>query len=207
MVKKQPCKLMRRDDTTGDENVLQWGDGTNHRVYKHGHELCSDEIIHFYIHPLQAAFFAPIHVSDYTKLREITHHSKMVSDGTKCVAKSVTTGKQIPIHEITMEQRAEIAVRLALKVCHEPKFIKWANKWIDGTDRSYTAINDITGVMASASIYDSIAETARAAIYATYADDDADISSAAANAATYTQLPADQILQIIVDVVGGDNGT
>ena len=167
-MKKQPCKLMRNNNTTGNETILQWGDGTNHRIHKHGHELCSDGIIHFYAHPLQAALYSPIHVDGYTKLREVTHHSKMVSDNTKCAAKSITTGKEIPIPEITLEQIIEIAIRCVLLVCSDPEFVKWANNWLNGVDRSFEA---------AYAVYD-------------------------AYAVSCTGLPADQIIQIIADVVG-----
>ena len=201
-MKPQPCKQMRRDDTTGYENVLQWGNGVNNRIYKHGHILCSDQVIHFYAHPLQAAFFSPIHVSAYTKLREVIYHSKMVSDGTKCAAKSVTTGKEIPLPEITPEQRVEIAIRCVLKVYHEPKFVKWANNWLNGIDRSPEAAYAVyeTAYYAAHAAYDATNAAYYAARVAYYASHD--VAYGAVCAVSCTKLPADQILQIIKDVVG-----
>ena len=189
-MKSQPCKLMREDDTTGgDYHILQWGNGINNHIYNQGYDLCSDGVIHFYIHPLQAAFFYPIHVASYTKLREVTRHSEMISDNTKCAAKSVTTGKEIPLPKITPEQRIEIAIRCTLKVYHDPEFVKWANKWLSGEDRS----SEVTYVSYTAAYY--AAHAACAVCYAACAAD-------AAVAVSCTGLPADQILQIIADVVG-----
>ena len=207
-MKEQPCKLMRCNDTTGCETIFQWGDGTNYCIRNQGYELCTDQVIHFYIHPLQAAFFAPIHRGGYTKLREVTHHSKMVSDGSKCAAKSVTTGKRIPLPKITSEQRVEIAIRCALKVHHKPKFVKWANNWLNGIDRSSetayafrasTFYAPRAAYYAAHAAYDATNAAYYAARVAYYASHDV---AYAARAVDYIEFPADRILQIIADVVG-----
>ena len=191
-MKPQPCKLMRKDDTTGNETILQWGNEVNNRIFKQGHELCTDEVIHFYAHPLLAVFFCPIHVVYAAKLRQVTHHSKMVSDGTKCAAKSVTTGKRIPLPKITSEQRVEIAIRCALKVHHKPKFVKWANNWLNGIDRS----SETAYAFRASTFY-----APRAAYYAAHAAYDA------TNAAYYAALAVDVIyadyyVASVVNIIG-----
>ena len=205
---------MRCNDTTGCETIFQWDDGTNYRIYNQGYELCSEQVIHFYIHPLQAAFFAPIHVDDYTKLREVTHHSKMISDVTRCAAKSVTTGKEIPIPEITIEQRVEIAIRCALKVHPEPEFVAWANKWLSGEDRfqNTTATSPVPYAPAIGyTIYAAAAYTSATAfgVSAAYAVEAAHAVDLHATEAVYAACTIAirrgikfNVLDIIADVVG-----
>ena len=213
-MRRQPCKLMRDDNTTGIANRLHWGEGVNNRIFKYGYELRTNQVIHFYDHPLQATFFSPIHVTDYTKLREVTHYSKMVSDGTKCAAKSVTTGKEIPIPEITIEQRVEIAIRCALKVHPEPEFVAWANKWLSGEDRfqNTTATSPVPYAPAIGyTIYAAAAYTSATAfgVSAAYAVEAAHAVVLHATEAVYTACTIAirrgikfNVLDIIADVVG-----
>ena len=79
-----------------------------------------------------------------------------------------------------------------LRVCEKPKFVKWAEKWLSGEDRSLG-----TAYTAYAAAYYATCAAHCDFHIATY-----DVARIAALAVSRTDLPADQILQIIGDVVG-----
>ena len=54
------------------------------------------------------------------------------------------TVREIPMPVLTTEQRVEIAIQCALYDCKKryftsDNFIRWAERWLDGTDRSAAA--------------------------------------------------------------------
>jgi hypothetical protein len=53
--------------------------------------------------------------------------------------KTVTTIRRIDLPVITLEQRIRISIYCALKQYSAPSFVKWANAWLDGSDRSARA--------------------------------------------------------------------
>ncbi len=122
----------------GKSNQLLWGEGITHAAVGNGSELCSDAFIHVYAHPLIAAFMNPIH-ADFKNplLWECEVEGDAVHDGQlKSGFKTVKTIRRIDLPTITTEQRVSIGIRCALKHCNEPAFIKWANAWLDGSDRA-----------------------------------------------------------------------
>ncbi len=125
----------------GKSNQLLWGEGITHAAVGNGSELCSDAFIHVYAHPLIAAFMNPIH-ADFKNplLWECEVEGDAVHDGQlKSGFKTVKTIRRIDLPTITTEQRVSIGIRCALKHCNEPAFIKWANAWLDGSDRAEAA--------------------------------------------------------------------
>ena len=50
--------------------------------------------------------------------------------------KTVTTIRRIDLPVITLEQRIRISIYCALKQYSDLSFVKWANAWLDGSDRS-----------------------------------------------------------------------
>jgi len=53
--------------------------------------------------------------------------------------KTVTTIRRIDLPVITLEQRIRISIYCALKQYSALSFVKWANAWLDGSDRSARA--------------------------------------------------------------------
>ena len=70
----------------------------------------------------------------------------------------------VRLNKLTLEQRLEVAIRSALVVYHEPAFVKWGKKWLDGTDSPYNAMI-------------GIADTTRAIKHSTYRGTTATISA------------------------------
>ena len=46
------------------------------------------------------------------------------------------------LNDCTAEQLAELAIRVSLWSCEEPKFVEWAEKWLSG-DRSMTTAGEV----------------------------------------------------------------
>ena len=87
--------------------------------------------------------------------------------GLKCGYKSMTLVEELELPEITSNQKIAFGILCALEVYKEPKFVSWAENWLDGSDGS-----------------DNAARAARAA-YAAAADDDIDLISIAQKAMDY----------------------
>ena len=150
-------------------NGTSWGVNVTHEGTSEG-ELCGPGWIHAYTDPRLAVLFNPIHAA-FSKPRLWEAKGKVGKEdrGLKVGCKKLTTLKEIPLPEITNSQRVLFAILCALEVCLDGAFIKWANDWLSGVDRSaYAAAN-----------------AANAAAYAAYAAADAAnaVANAAANAA------------------------
>ena len=133
-------KLYKLTDEHGKtRNNTQWGEGMTHSGTGEG-ELCSEGWIHAYTHPLLAVPFNPIHANFKTpRLWEARGTGKKKSDGLKVGFQSITTIKEIPLPKITMAQRVAFAILVAKKVYKNAKWNEWADKWLNGEDRTADA--------------------------------------------------------------------
>lgn len=121
-------------------NDTKWGNGVTHRARKAGNNLCSDNVIHVYDHPLKAAMFNPIHANFLNPLLWKCHVKKIVADdGLKVGVKQCTTIEQVPLPEITTNQRVHFAILCALEVYQKESFVKWAKAWLSGENRTRAA--------------------------------------------------------------------
>ncbi|KKL16290.1 hypothetical protein LCGC14_2497050 [marine sediment metagenome] len=149
----------------GFDNETQWGENITRKAEGKGQELCTDKVIHAYTDPYLAVFFNPIGGDYNTKTMQLWEAKGRVvvkaSDKVGC--KQLTTIKKIPIPILTIEQRAEIAIRCAVLVYKETSFLKWANEWLDGTDRSGAAAGAAAGAAGAAAGAAGAAEAAGAA--------------------------------------------
>jgi hypothetical protein len=57
----------------------------------------------------------------------------------KCGCVELTTVRQVELPVVTTEQRVKFGILCALEVCQEPGFVEWANKWLNGEDRTEAA--------------------------------------------------------------------
>jgi len=133
-------KLTDKDGKTWGNT--RWGEDVSHRAKKGKMEFCTDTSVHYYTDPLLAAFFNPIHANFKNPvLWEGKAKGRTKTDGMKSICKEFTTTKQMPLPAITTEQRVEIGIRCALKVCNIQEFADWAGKWLSGEDRSAVRAN------------------------------------------------------------------
>jgi len=118
----------------------EWGPGVSHFVPGTG-GLCSDGWIHVYDSPWVAVMMNPCHADfENPRLWECEVSGSELNDhGLKRGVQQCTTVREIPMPALTTEQRAEIAIRCALRVWANVDFTRWAERWLDGTDRSAAA--------------------------------------------------------------------
>ena len=136
-------KLTDKDGYTrkGKENECLWGENITHIATGKGSLLCSRDLIHVYRNPLIASFMNPSH-ADFKNplLWECEANGECAHEGQlKSGFKTVTTIRRIDLPVITLEQRIRISIYCALKQYSAPSFVKWANAWLDGSDRSARA--------------------------------------------------------------------
>ena len=176
-------KLTSQDMMTLNETL--WGPGVTHTASGMG-ELCSAGWLHAYSSPLLALFLNPIHANiKNPRMWEAEGSGNMKDDrGLKMGFSSLTTIREIPILEPTVTQQIAFGILCALKVYHDPAFVKWAESWLSGEDRSANAADAARATVAADAAY----APARAATNAAYAA--AAYAAAAYAAAAYAPARA-----------------
>jgi hypothetical protein len=159
-------------------NGTQWGEGVEHTAPGTG-EMCGSGWLHAYRSPEIAALMNPAHANFKNPVLWEAEGDVGIDDGTKVGCTRLKTIRIIQMPTITAEQRIEYGIRCAMEVYHEPKWTKWAERWLSGEDRSKTA--------AAAAYIDASASTYAAASYVASASAGA---SAAAYAAAYAGAAA-----------------
>ena len=143
------AKIYKLTDENGKTGVkfkkmLQWGVGVTHTAKGEGTRLCTADVIHAYENPLIAVFMNPIHRKSAASLLWEAEGEVVVRAGqTQCGVKTLTTLREIPMLEITLEQRVRFAILCALEVYKEEAFACWAQKWLSDEDRSAEAAESI----------------------------------------------------------------
>jgi hypothetical protein len=118
----------------------QWVMGEEKTTSGHG-ELCGSGWLHCYDSLLLAAFLNPIH-ADFgnPRLFEVKVGGKVKGDnGLKFGFTSMTLTKEIKLPKITDEQRIVFGILCSDKVYNNKDWKSWANKWLNGEDRSEAA--------------------------------------------------------------------
>ena len=127
--------------------------------------LCSEGLFHYFLHPYFAVMFKEKYrCEDYSKLYEVLPERKIIKDGSLCGATKLTLIKQLEIPEVTLEQRISFGILCALEVYKEPRFVEWANNWLNGKDRSKESTASIVN-----SVYSAISTCEKGASYGAYA--------------------------------------
>ena len=179
-------KLTTQDLTT--RNGYQWTLGEWRETSGEG-ELCGPGFLHAYSDPYLAAFMNPHHADiECPRFFRAEGRGKKLDDhGMKCGYSQMRIVEELPAIEPTIGQRVEFGIRCALAVCSDEKFVKWANKWLSGEDRTASA--------AYAAYASSAADAAASsAAYAAYAADyAADYANYAAAASAYASAAIDLI--------------
>ena len=113
--------------------------------------LCSDGWLHFYTDPLLAVLLNPIHANiQNPRLFEAECDGYFKDDnGLKVGYTKAKLVKEIPLPEITLEQRIKFAILCTKEVYKAPDWSSWADRWLSGEDRSnaaaYAAANAAVG--------------------------------------------------------------
>jgi hypothetical protein len=161
--KEELMNLYKITDEDGRTRVnTQWGENITHRAKEKGKTLCSNQVMHAYTDPYMAVFFNPIggNYDDKTMLLWEAKGRVIAKAVDKVGCKQLTTIRQVKKPIITTEQRVEIAIRCAVQVYKNTKFIKWANGWLSNKDRTVAA----AGAAGAAAV--AAAEAAWAAVEA-----------------------------------------
>ena len=181
-------KLTTQNLTT--HNGFQWTKGIVEYADGSG-ALCSSGYLHYYHNPLLAAFLNPIHANiSNPKLWIVKCEGQHLDDtGLKGGCTKMTLLKDIKMIEPTLNNRIAFGILCAMEVYKDETFQKWAQAWIDGTDRTEESANAAaanaayaTAYAADAATYAANAAARDAATYAARAAADA-AANAAANAA------------------------
>jgi hypothetical protein len=206
-------KLLKQDLTS--YNKTKWELNKTITVTKEGNQMCTDQVLHCYNHPLLAILFNPLHADiSNPRLFEIEIDKIVNTDGLKYASKSQTLIKELTIPEISLEQKVEFAIRVVKLVCKDTNWNTWADNWLDKSDRTkksaYAAYHAAYNAYAYASAYHA-ARAARDAAYAYAAYYPAasaayHAASAAASAAAYHAAATyyefnKQMIEIIESIV------
>jgi hypothetical protein len=195
-------KLLTQDMTS--HNKTKWELNKTIIVTKEGNQMCTDQVLHCYNHPLLAILFNPLHAKiNNPRLFEINVDEIVNTDGLKYASKSQTLIKELTIPEITTEQRIEFAIRVAKLVCKDTKWNIWADNWLDKSDRTKESAYAAGSAAAADAAYAAYtyaavaakaarAKAARACADAAYAASDAAHAAfyAASDAAAYAASAA-----------------
>ncbi len=117
-------------------NDTQWGPGIEHSAPGDG-PLCSSAWIHGYRDPILGVLLNPIH-ANFDRPRLWRCEAIVgIDDGTKLGCTWLRTVEEVPLPEVTTEQRVRFAILAAKQVCTDERWLAWAEGWLSGQDRSY----------------------------------------------------------------------
>lgn len=138
----------------GYDNETKWGRNVTHSVTGRP-ILCTKGVIHAYRHPLQAAFFSPVHTTFYDRRGRATEPAfweaegdVVADDGTKVGCSTLTTKRIVEFPKVTVEQRQRFAILLSMEATPKDSELgevgmAWARDWLDGKDRSFAAAGNV----------------------------------------------------------------
>ena len=132
-------KLVDQDGYTrrGKEGETYWLDGQEKIAVGGGNKMCSDDVVHYYDHPLLAVLFNPIHANiSNPRLIKIKIDKQFAHDGLKGGCKQTKYIQEIILPRITTEQRVTFAIKISLKYYKDKEYARWASDWLDGIDRT-----------------------------------------------------------------------
>jgi hypothetical protein len=121
----------------GESNETTWGEGVTHSGDTTFSKLCSPGFIHAYTHPLLAVLLNPIHADiPDPVLWECEGEVSLTDHGCKVGCRRLTTVRRIPLPPVSLEQRVRFAILCGKAVCSDPQWLRWADGWLDGRDRT-----------------------------------------------------------------------
>ena len=126
----------------GKDNELTWAVGVEHKTTGTGTRLCTADVIHAYEHPLIAVLMNPVHADlNPATMRLFVAEGEIVArEGQlKCGVHALKIVEEIAVPTLTTEQRVKFAILCAKLVCKDAAWNAWADKWLNGDDRSAAA--------------------------------------------------------------------
>lgn len=134
-------KVYKLTDANGTTyNETQWKPGARHKVT--GRLKMCDNGIHAYSDPLLALLLNPMHANIMTPwLWECEASDEHLDDhGLKSCHRWLQTIRELPVPQITTEQRMRFAILCAIESgCNDSTWVAWALHWLDGSDHSEAA--------------------------------------------------------------------
>jgi hypothetical protein len=195
-------KLTNQNNIT--HNNTLWGEGVTHETDGSG-GLCGPGWLHFYHTPELAVLLNPIHADiKNPKLWECEAEGEMKDDrGLKGGCTRLTTLREIPLPEITLEQKIRFGILCARKVFggKNKAWDRWAAGWLSGSDRSLASARAAAWAAADAADASAAYDAALAARDAAeYARDAAEYAATAdaRYAAAWAAYAAEFDLQAVV---------
>jgi hypothetical protein len=179
-------KYKLTDQNLRTHNGFQWEIGKEVTTDGKSDGLCNEHWLHYYHHPLLAVLLNPIHADISNPcLFEVKALGRHLDDRIlKGGCTKMTLVKEIPLPEITLNQKIAFAILCSLEVYKEKKYVKWVENWLNGKDRTYAAARAAAAVAAAA----AAAYAAYAAANAAHAAARAANAAAAAAAAAHINL-------------------
>ena len=126
----------------GEDNELTWAVGVEHKTTGTGTRLCTADVIHAYEHPLIAVLMNPVHAmfNPATMRLFVAEGNIVAREGQlKCGVHALKIVEEIPVPVLTTEQRVKFAILCTKSVCKDAAWNAWADKWLNGDDRSAEA--------------------------------------------------------------------
>ena len=151
----------------------QWKPGITRETDGEGN-LCGPGWLHYYHEPLLAVLLNPIHANIDTPIMWEAEADGLHRDnmGLKGGCTRLTLMRQIELPQSTTEQRIRFGILCAKAVCNDPAWNAWADRWLDGSDRSQAAARAAEAAQAAeaaAWATEAAARAAEAAAWATEA--------------------------------------
>lgn len=210
-------KYKLTDKNGNTKNNTHWEVGTTHEATGDlSQGLCSDAYIHVYDDPLIAVIMNSRHAHIIEPILwrcEVSGDSLVES--LKSGYRVVTMLERVELPVLSNEQLIAFAILCSLKVYRAKHYVKWAEDWLSGKDRSRgSAVAAYTGAAATyATACVAVAADAADDADAAYADaadavaaDAADagaayVAYAAVAAAAYAAYAADAVAGIKIDFI------
>ena len=145
-------KLTNENDQTCAET--QWGEGIEHTASGKG-DLCGPGWLHAYTDRLLAVLLDPINA----RFGETAHLWQAEGDvgksdrGLQVGCTRLRTIRRIKKPVVSTVQRVAFGILCAREGCDDPSWRDWAEKWLDGRDRS---INSAAEAWAAASAWAAV---------------------------------------------------
>ena len=193
-------KLLDQELKSND-GQFQWEIGKTYTIDKPGNRMCSPEVFHCYNHPVLAVLFNRIHADiQNPRLFEIEVPEFVNDDKMKFASKSQKLIKELDLPVISVEQRAEFAIRIVKLVHKNKEWNAWADKWLSGEDRTEESAWAAAWAAAWADDADDADDdAARAAYYAARAA--ASNSAAWAADTARIRIANDDFIRIIEEIM------
>ena len=115
----------------------QWKPGITRETDGEGN-LCGPGWLHYYHDPLLAVLLNPIHADIANPILWEAEADGLHRDdrGLKGGCTRLTLIRQVDLPQITTEQHVRFGILCAKAVCNDRAWSAWADRWLDGSDRS-----------------------------------------------------------------------